>query len=114
MTIMFNGTEYSLATTLRVAYKVQGQHNHKPYTEVFQNIGNMTLEDQIGILYAAFECANPEQARFVTRQIFLDYYLDNYTLEQMMEQLKSVIEGITGVHTADEPAQIVDTDSQGN
>ena len=36
MTTTINGTEYSLGTTLRVAYKVQGQHNHKPYTEVFQ------------------------------------------------------------------------------
>ena len=111
MTTIINNTEYELATTLRVAYKVQGQHNHKPYTEVFKSIGDMTLEDQIGILYAAFACANPDQAKFISRQIFLDYYLDNYTLTQVMEQLQAVIEGITGAPKSSEDAS---SDSQGN
>ena len=35
------GRDVDLATTLRVAYQVQGQHNHKPYAEVFQ--GNCRL-----------------------------------------------------------------------
>ena len=96
VTIIYNEKEYNLATTLRVAYAVQGQHNHKPYTEVFQQIGSMTLEDQIAILYAAFACANKEEAKFITRQNFLDYYLDNYTLSNVMSQLQAVIEGITG------------------
>lgn len=96
VTIIYNEKEYNLATTLRVAYAVQGQHNHKPYTEVFQQIGNMTLEDQIAILYAAFVCANKEEAKSITRQNFLDYYLDNYTLSDVMGQLQAVIEGITG------------------
>lgn len=101
VTIIYNEKEYNLATTLRVAYAVQGQHNHKPYTEVFQQIGNMTLEDQIAILYAAFACANKEEAKFITRQNFLDYYLDNYTLSDVMSQLQAVIEGITGKALSD-------------
>lgn len=111
VTIIYNEKEYNLATTLRVAYAVQGQHNHKPYTEVFQQIGNMTLEDQIAILYAAFACANKEEAKFITRQNFLDYYLDNYTLSDVMGQLQAVIEGITGKTLSD-----VDSDEapQGN
>ena len=33
-TIMINGSEYTLACNLRVAYELQGQHNHKPYSEI--------------------------------------------------------------------------------
>lgn len=96
LTVKINGVEYSLANTLRVAYKIQGQHNHKPYTEVFKSIGEMHLEDQIGILYAAFECANPNEASKIKRQDFLDAYLDTYNLKTMMEHIQGVIKGIMG------------------
>jgi hypothetical protein len=96
LTVKINEVEYPLATTLRVAYKIQGQHNHKPYTEVFKSIGTMVLEDQIGILYAAFECANPEQVGVIKRQNFLDAYLDNYNLKIMMDHIQGVIKGIMG------------------
>ena len=94
--VQINGVEYPLASTLRVAYKIQGQHNHKPYTEVFQGIGNMHLEDQIGILYAAFECANPAEAGKIKRQDFLESYLDTYNLKVMMEHIQGIIKGIMG------------------
>ena len=96
LTTKINGTEYELSTTLRVAYKVQGQHNHKPYTEIFRNLGEMSLEQQINILYAAFQCANPQACSKITAQTFLDYYLDNYTLKHVMQQLQSVVKGIMG------------------
>lgn len=96
ITIKINEIEYNLANTLRVAYKVQGQHNHKPYAEVFKSIGDMVLEDQIGILYAAFECANPAETKNITRQVFLDYYLDTYNIKTMMDHIQEVIKGIMG------------------
>lgn len=94
VTTTINGAEYELATSLRVAYKVQGQHNHKPYSEVFSNIGQMKIEDQIGILHCAFQVANPDV--LMTKQTFTDYYLDHMNLKQIMAQLKSVIQEITG------------------
>ena len=96
ITVKINGVEYPLAETLRVAYKVQGQHNHKPYAEIFKTLGEMPLEDQIGILYAAFECANPSEVHKIKRQDFLDYYLDTYNLKTMMDHIQSVIKGIMG------------------
>lgn len=99
---IINGNEYPLSTTLRVAYKVQGQHNHKPYTEVFKGLGDMPLEQQIDILYAAFQCANPDEAKFITQQKFLDYYLDNYTLATVMHQLEDVVKGIMGTDNSAE------------
>ena len=96
LTVKILGAEYPLASTLRVAYKIQGQHNHKPYTEVFRAIGEMHLEDQIGILYAAFECANPSEVFKIKRQDFLDAYLDTYNLRVMMEHIQGVIKGIMG------------------
>lgn len=94
MTFTMNGKEYPMAATLRVAYKVQGQHNHKSYSKVFAEIGDMTLEDQIGILFASFQVANPEIN--LTQQQFLNYYLDKANLKVLMDQVKEVIQGIMG------------------
>lgn len=108
VTIVINNKEYDLATTLRVAYLVQGQHNHKPYSEVFADIGNMVLEDQIGILYCAFKVKNPDEAKFITRDKFLDAYLDNYNLKQVMEQLEAVVRGIMGTEVEPEVSDAPD------
>lgn len=94
LSINYMGTDYSLATNLRVAYNVQGQHNHKPYTEVFKNIGDMTVEDQLGIIYCAFKCANPDT--IVTREQLQNYLLDNMNLKDMLDVLQGIIQGIMG------------------
>lgn len=98
LSINYMGTDYSLATNLRVAYNVQGQHNHKPYTEVFKDIGDMTVEDQLGIIYCSFKCANPDT--IVTREQFQNYLLDNMNLKDMLDVLQGIIQGIMG--TSDE------------
>ena len=105
LTVKICEVEYPLASTLRVAYKVQGQHNHKPYTEVFKSIGEMHLEDQIGILYAAFECANPTETGKIKRQDFLDSYLDTYNIKAMMYHIQEVIKGIMGEDFFDEASE---------
>ena len=96
LTVKMNEREYPLAATLRVAYKVQGQHNHKSYIEVFKGIGEMNLEDQVGIVYAAFECANPEAVREVSKQAFLESYMDTHNLKELMDHIKEIIKGIMG------------------
>lgn len=96
LTTIIDGTEYPLATTLRVAYMVQGENNHKPYSKVFADLGDMPIESQIGILYCAFKVANPDV--LMPKQRFLDYYLDNMNIKQIMEQLKVLIQSITGVN----------------
>lgn len=113
MYIEINGRQYELATTLRVAYKVQGQHAHKPYTEIFQGIGEMTLEQQIGIVYAAFQSANPEDAKSITEKAFLDNFLDNYDVSGLMEILGGIIEGIMGKELIDKARMSAET-SEGN
>ena len=101
-TTVLNGIEYPLNTTLRVAFEAQKANNHKPYIEVFKNIESMMLEKQIEILYLAFRLANPEAAKTYPQQMFLDYYLENFTLKQVMDQLTGVISRIMG---DDEDAQ---------
>ena len=96
MTIMINQQEFPLATSLRVAYVVQGMNNHQAYTKVFERMGDMTLEEQIGILYAAFKVANTDQAQFITQANFLNSYLDTYNLSDLMNQLKELIGAIMG------------------
>lgn len=114
MTFCMNGTDYPLATTLRVAYKVQGQHNHKAYSKVFAEIGDMILEEQIGILFASFQVANPEVK--MTQQEFLNYYLDNYNLKTLMDQVKEIIQGIMGVDESELEAETPNAEesAQGN
>lgn len=102
MYTIINGVEYPLATTLRVAYLVQGQHNHKPYTEVFKDIGDMSIEDQIGIIYCAFKCANTDSTVIIPKQNFIDYYLDNFTLKEVINQLQEIVKGIMGEDLAEE------------
>lgn len=115
---IINGTEYPLATTLRVAYEAQGCNNHKPYTEVFKSIGDMTLEKQLEILYISFKVANPELALTLTKQDFLNYYYDHFNLGEMMMQLQGVIKGITGSGDedteAEQPQGDSSTESEGN
>lgn len=96
MYTVINGVEYPLATTLRVAYLVQGQNSHKPYAEVFKDIGDMTIEDQIGIIYCAFKCANADSTVAIPKQSFIDYYLDNFTLREVLNQLQEIVKGIMG------------------
>lgn len=93
--------EYALSNKLRVAYRVQGQHDHKPYTEVFSGVGDMPIEDQIGIIYESFWCANPEVRDKISRQQFLEEYLDKYDVKTLMEQLREIIQGIMGVKDDD-------------
>nr|DAT41474.1 MAG TPA: tail assembly chaperone protein [Caudoviricetes sp.] len=96
MTITINQQEYQLATSLRVAYVIQGMNNHQAYTKVFERMGDMTLEEQIGIIYASFKVANPESTTFITQNKFLDAYLDTYNLSDLMEQLQELIGQIMG------------------
>lgn len=110
VTVIINGQEYELATTLRVAYKVQGQHNHKAYSKVFSDVGDMTLEDQIGILFCAFQIANP--AVKMTQVDFLNYYLDHFKMKEVLDQLKQVIQEVMGVE--DEDAETPQSPEPGN
>lgn len=113
LTVTIQGTEYSLANTLRVAYKVQGCNNHKPYSQVFKDIGDATLEKQIEVLFCAFQVANPDNK--LKFQDFLDHYLDNYTLRDVLAQVKEVVEGIMGKdEDEDNSESTTDTDSEGN
>ena len=101
LSINLFGQEYALSNKLRVAYRVQGQHDHKPYTEVFSGVGDMPIEDQIGIVYESFWCANPEARDKISRQQFLEEYLDKYDVKALMEQLREIIQGIMGVRDDD-------------
>lgn len=101
LSINLFGQEYALSNKLRVAYRVQGQHDHKPYTEVFSGVGDMPIEDQIGIVYESFWCANPEARDKISRQQFLEEYLDKYDVKALMKQLREIIQGIMGVRDDD-------------
>lgn len=94
--IMIDGMEYPLDTTLRVAYRIQGINNHKPYTQVFSGLGDMLLEKQIEILYTSFQIANPEAAKTYAWPKFLNYCLEHFTLKEIMDLLRTVIEAVLG------------------
>ena len=110
--LTINEVDYPLATSLRVAYVVQGQHNHKPYTEIFQNVGNMTVEEQIDIIYASLKVANPELAMTMSSQKFLNWALDNMPFKKMQLLVGAILKRILD---ADDSADETATDEeQGN
>lgn len=107
--LTIDGTDYKLATTLRVAYVLQGMNNHKPYLEIFQNVDKLPLEGQINFLYAAYTVACEDTP--MTKEAFLNLCLDNLDLGAIMDNIKSIIEGITGKKLIDAQKEAVSEDS---
>ena len=112
VTINLNGNEYPLACNLRVAYVLQNQHNHESYSSILSRIGEMPLEQQIDVLYAAFQIANPETAKTFTREMFRTYVLDHdeFNASVILQMIKKIISGILGKELPDEPTEEQDSD----
>ena len=104
LTINLNGNEYPLACNLRVAYVLQNQHNHESYSSILSRVGEMPLEQQIDVLYAAFQIANPETAKTFTREMFRTYVLDHdeFNASVILNMIKDIISGILGKKLPDE------------
>lgn len=113
LTITIRGNEYELATTLRVAYNIQGQHNHKSYLEIFEDIDKMTLEQQIGIVYASFQAANSDSSKLIKQSDFLNEFLDTYNLKELMDYVQSIIKGIMGKDFDVPPVESESTEGSG-
>ena len=104
VTINLNGNEYPLACNLRVAYVLQNQHNHESYSSILSGVGEMPLEQQIDVIYAAFQIANPETAKTFTREMFRMYVLDHdeFNASVILNIIKDIISGIHGMKLPDE------------
>lgn len=85
---------FKLATTLRVAYVLQNMNNHKPYLDIFQDLDKMTLEKQIEFLYAAYTIGEPEGS--LSKEQFLNLCLDYLDVNEVMQHISKIIEGVTG------------------
>ena len=116
VTINLNGNEYPLACNLRVAYVLQNQHNHESYSSILSRVGEMPLEQQIDILYIAFQVANPETAKTFTREMFRTYILDHdeFNAYVMLDMIKRIVSGILGKELSNEDtsSDSVDVDSE--
>ena len=104
VTININGNEYPMACNLRVAYTLQNQHNHESYSSILSRVGEMPLEQQIDVIYAAFQIANPETAKTFTREMFRMYVLDHdeFNASVILNIIKDIISGILGKKLPDE------------
>ena len=116
LTINLNGNEYPMACNLRVAYTLQNQHNHESYSSILSRVGDMPLEQQIDILYIAFQVANPETAKTFTREMFRTYILDHdeFNAYVMLDMIKRIVSGILGKELSNEDtsSESVDVDSE--
>ena len=116
LTINLNGNDYPLACNLRVAYVLQNQHNHESYSSILSRVGEMPLEQQIDILYIAFQVANPETAKTFTREMFRTYILDHdeFNAYVMLDMIKRIVSGILGKELSNEDtsSESVDVDSE--
>lgn len=116
LTINLNGNEYTMACNLRVAYVLQNQHNHESYSSILSRVGEMPLEQQIDILYIAFQVANPETAKTFTREMFRTYILDHdeFNAYVILDMIKRIVSGILGKELSNEDtsSESVDVDSE--
>ena len=116
LTINLNGNEYPLACNLRVAYVLQNQHNHESYSSILSRVGEMPLEQQIDVIYAAFQIANPETAKTFTREMFRTYILDHdeFNAYVILNMIKGIVSGILGKELSNEDtsSESVDVDSE--
>lgn len=98
MFITLNGTDYTLATNLRVAYLLQQQHNHEAYSSILSRVGEMPLEHQLDLIYTAFQVANPDVAKTFTKEMFRCYIFDHeeFTASVIIKLIKGIIAGILG------------------
>lgn len=92
VTIKFKGEEYELSTKLRVAYEIQNKFGHKPYMEIFQDIQTMKLEDQIKMIYVAFNLMNPDVC---TETVFREEVFDSWNLTIITQTIANLVEAIT-------------------
>lgn len=97
--ITFKGQEYTLCTTLRTAYNIQNQFGHKPYLSVFNDLDKMVLEQQIKLLYIAFNLANPNVC---TEKEFLDEMLDTGSIITINTTIGKLVEAISFNGLSDE------------
>ena len=76
----------------------------------------MPLEQQIDVLYAAFQIANPETAKTFTREMFRTYILDHdeFNAYVMLDMIKRIVSGILGKELSNEDtsSESVDVDSE--
>lgn len=96
ITVSIGNHSYEIATTLRVAYEIQGMNNHKSYLDVFRDLDKMTIENQIDFIYAGYKVAVPSSEPLMDKVSFRNLCLDNLDLMEMMSIIKELIEGITG------------------
>lgn len=90
--ITFKGQEYALCTTLRTAYTIQNQFGHKPYLRVFEEIDKMVLEQQVKLLYIAFNLKNPDVC---TEKEFFEEMLDTNSIIGINTSIGQLIEAIS-------------------
>lgn len=111
ITLKLGTKEYTLATTLRVAYVLQGMNNHKPYLDIFKEIDKLTLEKQVEFLYAAYTVAASTEV--MSKEEFLNECLDNLNLSEIMNCIMQIIAGITGKEIS-EASEVADNNDSKN
>lgn len=92
--IKFQGEEYELSSKLKVAFLIQKAFNHKPYTEVFREVGTLGIDRQIEIIWLAFKEENPEVAIGLSLTKFQEGLFEESNVTYIYEALTGVIEGI--------------------
>ena len=117
-TIQINGIEYPLARNLRVAYMLQNQHNHESYSTLLAKISDMPLEQQLDFLYIAFQVANPDEAKRISKEAFRICIMDDNTFNvtKLMELVMDIISGIIGkdINLDDDEVEVSDNEASKN
>jgi hypothetical protein len=107
MKFVFKGAEYDISTKLDVAFAIQKAYDHEPYLQVLGSVDQMDLEEQIKLLYTAFNYRNPGVC---TLKEFSDDFIDTGNVELLIEKIGELTEGV--MYHGLSPEQIAEKKAQ--
>lgn len=99
--IVLDGVEQPLSTTLRVMYKFQGYNNHEPYMALVTQMDKLPIEQQISFLYCAATVADDTLEKRYSRDKFINSMLDNPEVNgnYILTRVYSIINKTLGINS---------------
>lgn len=89
-----NGKTYELATSLRVVYALRDLTKAKSLQAAINSIGQLDLDGQLELLYAAYKAGGGKNDTVTTKEKFMDELLDTQGVLTIADIINKVADGL--------------------
>lgn len=89
-----NGKTYELATSLRVVYALRDLTKAKSLQAAINSIGQLDLDGQLELLYAAYKAGGGKNDTVTTKEKFMDELLDTQGILTIADIINKVADGL--------------------